>query len=110
MQTNTREPILFCWSGGKDSAMALYTLQQQRHFRVVALLTTVTGTYERIAMHGARRERLRRQAESLGLPLHEVSLPPQCVNSVYAARLEEALGLCYRQGVRQAACGVIVLT
>ena len=44
MQTNTREPILFCWSGGKDSAMALYTLQQQRHFRVVALLTNA-NTY-----------------------------------------------------------------
>ena len=109
MQTNTREPILFCWSGGKDSAMALYTLQQQRHFRVVALLTTVTETYERIAMHGVRRELLRRQAESLGLPLHEVSIPPQCVNSVYEARLEEALGLFYRQGVRKVAFGDIFL-
>ncbi len=109
MQTNTREPILFCWSGGKDSAMALYTLQQQRQFRVVALLTTVTETYERIAMHGVRRELLRRQAESLGLPLHEVSIPPQCVNSVYEARLEEALGLFYRQGVRKVAFGDIFL-
>ena len=109
MQTNTREPILFCWSGGKDSAMALYTLQQQRHFRVVALLTTVTETYERIAMHGVRRELLRRQAESLGLPLHEVSIPPQCVNSVYEARMEEALGLFYRQGVRKVAFGDIFL-
>ena len=109
MQTNTREPILFCWSGGKDSAMALYTLHQQRHFRVVALLTTVTETYERIAMHGVRRELLRRQAESLGLPLHEVSIPPQCVNSVYEARLEEALGLFYRQGVRKVAFGDIFL-
>ena len=105
----TPEPILFCWSGGKDSAMALYTLHQQRHFRVVALLTTVTETYERIAMHGVRRELLRRQAESLGLPLHEASIPPQCVNSVYEARMEEALGLFYRQGVRKVAFGDIFL-
>ncbi|PYU87422.1 MAG: diphthine--ammonia ligase [Acidobacteria bacterium] len=105
----TPEPILFCWSGGKDSAMALYTLHQKRHFRVVALLTTVTETYERIAMHGVRRELLRRQAESLGLPLHEVSIPPQCVNSVYEARMEEALGLFYRQGVRKVAFGDIFL-
>src|SRR2546427_7010667 len=54
-------------------------------------LTTVTETYERIAMHGVRRELLRRQAESLGLPLHEVSIPPQCVNSVYEARLEDGI-------------------
>src|SRR5439155_987148 len=73
------EPILFCWSGGKDSAMALHTLLQQKHFRIVALLTTVTETYDRIAMHGVRCELLRRQAESLRLPLHESffhDLPP----------------------------------
>src|SRR5437762_1634404 len=49
------EPILFCWSGGKDSAMALYSLLQQKTFQVAALLTTVTETYHRIAMHGVRR-------------------------------------------------------
>jgi len=36
--------------------------------------------YDRIAMHGVRRELLRQQAESIGLPLHEVFIPPQCVN------------------------------
>jgi len=103
------EPILFCWSGGKDSAMALHTLLQQEHFRVVALLTTVTEGYDRIAMHGVRRELLRRQAESLRLPLHEVCIPPQCVNSVYEARMEEALRLFYNQGVRKVAFGDIFL-
>src|SRR6266403_274143 len=106
---NTPEPILFCWSGGKDSAMALHTLLQQKHFRVVALLTTVTEGYDRIAMHGVRRELLRRQAESLCLPLHEVGIPPQCVNPVYEARMEEALRLFYNQGVRKVAFGDIFL-
>jgi hypothetical protein len=45
------EPILFCWSGGKDSAMALHQLLRD-NVRVVALLTTVTETYDRISMHG----------------------------------------------------------
>ena len=103
------EPILFCWSGGKDSAMALYSLLQQEHFRVVALLTTVTEGYDRIAMHGVRRELLRRQAESLRLPLHEVCIPPQCVNLIYEARMEEALRLFYNQGVRKVAFGDIFL-
>ena len=76
------EPTLFCWSGGKDSAMALHALLQQKHFRVVALLTTLTEGYDRIAMHGVRRELLERQARSIGLPLHEVRIPPQSVNSV----------------------------
>ncbi len=103
------EPILFCWSGGKDSAMALYTLLQQEDVHVTALLTTVTEGYERIAMHGVRRELLQRQAESIGLPLHEVRIPPQCVNPIYEARMEEAMRAHYSQGVRKVAFGDIFL-
>jgi uncharacterized protein (TIGR00290 family) len=103
------EPILFCWSGGKDSAMALYTLLQRKDVRVTALLTTVTEGYERISMHGVRRELLLRQAESIGLPLHEVHIPPQCVNPVYEARMEEALRKHYASGVRKVAFGDIFL-
>jgi uncharacterized protein (TIGR00290 family) len=106
---NATEPILFCWSGGKDSAMALHALLQQKHFEVVALLTTVTETYNRIAMHGVRRELLQQQAESLCLPLHEVFIPPQCVNPIYEARMEAALRLFYNQGVRKFAFGDIFL-
>ena len=105
----TPERILFCWSGGKDSAMALHALLQQPDFRVASLLTTVTETYDRISMHGVRRELLHRQAESLRLPLHEVFIPPQCVNSIYEARMEEALRHFYNQGVRKVAFGDIFL-
>ena len=102
-------PILFCWSGGKDSAMALHTLLQQGEFRVAALLTTVTEGYERISMHGVRRELLERQAQSIGLPLHEVHIPPQCVNPIYEARMEEALRMYLEEGVRKVAFGDIFL-
>ena len=106
---NTPEPILFCWSGGKDSAMALHALLSQHNLRVVALLTTVTEGYNRVSMHGVRRELLRQQAESMGLPLHEVCIPPQCVNPIYEARMEEAVLAHYKQGVRRVAFGDIFL-
>src|SRR5438445_11217716 len=119
---NIPEPILFCWSGGKDSAMALHTLLQQKHFQVAAILTTVTegrvpgfvltnpgSADDRIAMHGVRRELLERQAQSIGLPLHEVFIPPQCVNPIYEARMEEALRIHLAQGVRKVAFGDIFL-
>src|SRR5690242_18542848 len=105
----TPEPILFCWSGGKDSAMALHTLLQQQQFRATALLTTVTEGYDRISMHGVRRELLLQQAESIGLPLHEVRIPPQCVNPIYEARMEEALRVHFAVGVRSVAFGDIFL-
>jgi uncharacterized protein (TIGR00290 family) len=103
------EPILFCWSGGKDSAMALHTLLHRSDVRITALLTTVTEGYERISMHGVRRELLERQAQSVGLPLHEVRIPPQCVNPIYEARMEEALRKHFDQGVRRVAFGDIFL-
>src|ERR1700733_8938326 len=104
-----REPVLFCWSGGKDSAMALHALLQDPHVKVVALLTTVTEGYERVSMHGVRRELLERQAQSIGLPLHEVRIPPQCVNPMYEARMEEALRIHLENGVRKVAFGDIFL-
>jgi uncharacterized protein (TIGR00290 family) len=102
-------PILFCWSGGKDSAMALRSVLQCPDVSVAALLTTVTETYDRISMHGVRRELLVQQAQSIGLPLHEVRIPPHCVNPVYEARMEEALRVHYNAGVRTVAFGDIFL-
>ena len=103
------EPILMCWSGGKDSAMALGILQRDPSVRVVALLTTVTEGYEQVSMHGVRRELLAAQVASLGLPLEEVRIPPECINPMYEARMEEALRRHLANGVRRVAFGDIFL-
>jgi uncharacterized protein (TIGR00290 family) len=103
------EDILFCWSGGKDSAMALHALQLARACRISALLTTITEEYDRISMHGVRRVLLERQAESLGLPLHAVTIPPQCINVIYEQRMKGALEEHFARGVRQVAFGDIFL-
>ena len=62
------------WSGGKDSALALYTAIQQG-IPVDALVTAVNSTANHISMHGVRRELLEAQAASIGLPLHTVEMP-----------------------------------
>jgi uncharacterized protein (TIGR00290 family) len=103
------EPILFCWSGGKDSAMALHVLLQQKVVRVTGLLTTVTEGFERVSMHGVRRELLHGQAASIGLPLQEVRIPPQCVNPIYEARMGAAMQAACEQGIRRVAFGDIFL-
>ena len=103
------EPILFCWSGGKDSAMSLHVLLQQSDIRVTGLLTTVTEGFERVSMHGVRRDLLRRQAESIGLPLQEVRIPPQCVNPIYEARMAAAMQAACERGIRRVAFGDIFL-
>jgi uncharacterized protein (TIGR00290 family) len=77
------------WSGGKDSALTLWTLRREG-VEPEALITTVTDVYERISMHGVRRELLARQAAASGIPLVEVRIPPACVNDVYEARMAQA--------------------
>ena len=103
------ERVLFCWSGGKDSAMALYALLQQKDVYVSRLLTTVTEGFERVSMHGVRRELLRRQAKSIGLPLQEVRIPSQCTNPIYEARMGAAMQAAREQGIRRVAFGDIFL-
>jgi uncharacterized protein (TIGR00290 family) len=77
------------WSGGKDSALTLWRLRAQS-IEPEALITTVTDVYDRISMHGVRRELLGAQAESVGVPLVEVEIPPACVNEIYEARMAQA--------------------
>ena len=47
--------LALSWSGGKDSALALHELCGAVQ---LALVTTITADYERISMHGVRRELL----------------------------------------------------
>ena len=86
------DPLILSWSGGKDSALALDALRASGAHGPIVLLTSVTAGYERVAIHGVRRELLRAQAHALGLPLHEFVLQPECSNEDYEAALAAALG------------------
>jgi uncharacterized protein (TIGR00290 family) len=85
--------VLMSWSGGKDSCLALYEIQNQGEHQVAALLTTVTSDYDRISMHGVRRGLLAQQAASLGLPLHEVLITKAASNQEYEENFIEACAL-----------------
>jgi uncharacterized protein (TIGR00290 family) len=102
-------PVLMAWSGGKDSCVALHTLQRSGEHEVVGLVTTVTRDYDRISMHGVRRELLARQAEALGLPLHEVFIAAGASNDDYEAAMAETLADQRAQGVETVAFGDLYL-
>ena len=76
-------PVVVSWSGGKDSTLMLERLLADPYVRVCALVTTVSAVHDRVSIHGVRRAILRAQAESLGLPLHEVSLGAHVTNDDY---------------------------
>jgi len=87
---NVRSVVL-SWSGGKDSSLALQALRADPDVEVVALLTSVTAGYDRISIHGVRRTLLEQQSASLGLPLIEITLTPQCSNADYEAAFQQGL-------------------
>lgn len=109
------ERLWLSWSGGKDSALALYALQGGGLVagpppgRVAALLVTVGEPYGRVSMHGVRVELVREQARSAGLPLVEVALPVPCTDAEYEARLAAALARARTEGVRAVAFGDLFL-
>jgi len=98
-----------CFSGGKDSALALHALQQSGTYTVEALITTVTDAYDRVSMHGVRRALVRDQAASIGIPLVEVVVPPQSSNEIYERAMGEAFDRLYEDGIRRVAFGDIFL-
>lgn len=101
--------LSLAWSGGKDSSLALWSMCEQEHRLPASLLTTVTAEYERVSMHGVRRELLRRQAELIGVPLVEVEIPTPCPNDVYEARMAAALASEEMTGVEEVAFGDLFL-
>lgn len=103
------EPVLMCWSGGKDSSLALHTALQDSTLRVEALLTTVTEGYERISMHGVRCSLLEQQAAAIGLPLEQVHIPMQASNALYEAAMSQLLSRYRDQGVSRVIFGDIFL-
>jgi len=97
------------WSGGKDSTMAAYQLLASQKYEIAALLTTVTEGFDRISMHGVRRELLERQADSLGIPLRKIMIPQDCSNEIYETRMREAMSHIKAQGITKIAFGDLFL-
>jgi len=105
-----KKPILFSWSGGKDSALALGDIRDKGEYDIISLLTTVTGEYDRISMHGVRRSLLESQAASLGLPLDIISLPAKASDEEYENIMGNAMAKWRGSGVSEVVFGDVHLT
>jgi uncharacterized protein (TIGR00290 family) len=101
------EKAIVSWSGGKDSALALY--EAQKEWDIVALVTTVTEGHDRVSVHGVRTGLLDRQARSLGYALEKVAISPTCTNVEYETKMRAALERYRQAGVASVICGDIFL-
>jgi uncharacterized protein (TIGR00290 family) len=104
-----RPKAWLAWSSGKDSAWALHTSRQRGEFEVVALLTTINRTYQRVAMHAVRESLVEMQAAAAGLPLVKVPIPSPCPNEVYEQAMSEAMARARAEGVWHVVFGDLFL-
>jgi uncharacterized protein (TIGR00290 family) len=103
------EDAFFAWSGGKDSALALYRVLQQQQFRVKYLLTTVNESHQRVSMHGVRLTLLEQQALAIGIPLKIMWVPENPGMAEYEARMREILVSFKAEGITTGIFGDIFL-
>ena len=101
--------IWLSWSSGKDSAWALDSLRREGEHEVAGLLTSYNEHFDRVAVHGVRRDLLRAQARAAGLPQIEVPLPWPCSNELYEERMAGAHARALEEGVEAIAYGDLFL-
>lgn len=104
-----KEKAIFSWSGGKDSALALYELTKRADYEIAALLTTLNQDYDRTSMHGVRRILLEQQAQSLGFALEKVLISKKTSNEEYERKMQEVLEKYQADGVCSVVFGDIFL-
>ncbi|MCS7028255.1 MAG: diphthine--ammonia ligase [Bacteroidia bacterium] len=99
----------FNWSSGKDSALALYYLLQDKRYSVEYLLTSINTDYNRVSMHGIRVELLRKQLNCIDIPYGFISLSQNATNAEYEARMRQRIMELKFNGFEYAAFGDIFL-
>jgi uncharacterized protein (TIGR00290 family) len=103
------EKAFLCWSGGKDSALALHEVQKSQKYEIAGLLVTVSEEYNRVSMHGVPRSLVEQQARYLGLPIEIVFIPGSSSMQEYESRMRQALTRFQQEGVSSAVFGDIFL-
>ncbi len=85
------ENALVSWSGGKDSALAMYEALVGGEYEIVGLLTAVTQDRDRLDLHDIRCDLIERQTQALGLPWELVALSSTTSNADYEPNMVETL-------------------
>ncbi|MBV9558050.1 MAG: ATP-binding protein [Pseudolabrys sp.] len=100
---------LIAWSSGKDSAWAYYEAKRNGDYDIVGALTTVTGTFSRVSIHGVREELLAAQLAAAGLPRVTVQIPYPCPNDAYENAMAAAMTQAKADGITHVIFGDLFL-
>ncbi|HRG61610.1 MAG TPA: hypothetical protein PLP75_01185 [Burkholderiales bacterium] len=104
-----RNKVILSWSGGKDSALALYKLMNNPEYEIVGLLTITFNhkdNQDYVAMHMIHIDLIKQQALKLGIELFIIEYED---NVSYECKMRDFLTWCVSQNVKNIAFGDIHL-
>lgn len=97
------------WSTGKDSALALYHTLNHSNYSVGKLLTSINSHFDRVSMHGIRRELLDRQIQQISIPNETIELPQNPSMSDYDKIMQDTVVSLQSEGYTHSVFGDIFL-
>ncbi|HQH19267.1 MAG TPA: diphthine--ammonia ligase [Bacteroidales bacterium] len=100
---------IFNWSGGKDSALALYKIQIEKKIEVSSLLTTLNKKNKRVSGHGIRESMLDLQSKNMSIPINKIFLPEDVSNETYEKMMKEYWEKKKNEGINYCISGDIFL-
>jgi uncharacterized protein (TIGR00290 family) len=104
-----KEKVLLFWSGGKDSALALYYLKQNPNIELKGLITTFNSRTNSVPYHGIPESLIVEQAKLLKLPVQRIFLPEGASNEVYTENVGKILSMFSKAGITTIAFGDLFL-
>ena len=97
------------WSGGKDCTFALHQLLEENKYKPEFLFTTCSREFNRVSMHGVRKELITRQGFSLGIHSRKLYVPQDHTIETYNKHMYHEMLLMKQRGIEHAVFGDIFL-
>jgi uncharacterized protein (TIGR00290 family) len=106
---DSKKKVTISWSGGKDSAFALYKILLAQEYEVVSLHTVVNKENKRVGLHGIHETMIEAQVESLGIKLVKLYLPGSDDHEAYQSLMHTFYDQCRNENITGIVFGDIFL-
>jgi len=98
--------VVASWSGGKDGCFACFKALEQG-YEVSHLVNFISQEFRRVSFHGTKAHLISRQAQAIGIPLAQYTVPPDM--SLYEQMFKKAVSVLKHSGVQGMVFGDIYL-
>jgi uncharacterized protein (TIGR00290 family) len=106
---NSKKKVTISWSGGKDSAFALFKILLSKEYDVVNLHTVIDEETKRVGLHGIREKLIEAQAACIGIPLKKIYLPASENHDAYKKCMQKFYRECAQHDIDGVVFGDIFL-